>query len=121
MSGSEYPWIEVRDVTRASRFDLGWTSAECTLCGRTSFDNPETYTTQWTHDHAQTCHPRWTVRKRPCVHCSELGHTGSLWVVTNSNGTEIGCRNTFDAAVAYADHKARTFLSHELSTLGVRF
>lgn len=121
MSDSVYPWIEVRDVTRASRLDLGWTSADCTLCGRTSFDNAEPYTTQWMHDHAQVCHPRWTVRKRPCQHCSERGHNGSLWVVANSRGTEIGCRKTFEAAVAYADHKAKTFLRHELSTRGVQF
>lgn len=128
-SGGDYPWIEVYPVTRASKADLGWTRAECQRCGRTSHDNAEPYTEEWTHEHARKCHPRWTVRQGPCERCTErarkLGKDttrwSNVWVICDSTGRDVGCREQYEEAIASATRKAGIFLRNELTTLGVRF
>lgn len=113
-----YPWIDITPVTRASRADLGWTIADCMLCGKTSCENAEPYTEDWVHEHAQTCHPRWTVRKGPCARCvafhADPERWSNVWVIYNASGSEFGCRETFKEAQKYADRKAREFLRVEL-------
>lgn len=111
---SDYRWIDVFPVTRASRADLGWTVAECSRCFETSFENAEPYTEDWTHEHAQVCHPKWGVAKGPCEECLRGSLTPGEWVVYDSRGEVYGCRQSFDEAIQLADHKARIFLRGEL-------
>ena len=126
VSESDYPWIDITEVTRASRADLGWTIAECTLCLATSHENAEPYTDDWTHEHARNCHPRWYVRRDECRGCVDTHGTGHgaggqiVWVIKDSRGEIFGCRPTFAEAIAHADHKARKFLAGELIAAGWR-
>lgn len=113
MTSSDYPWITIETVER--RADLGWTRAECTLCGGSSLDNAEPYTEDWTHEHAQKCHPRWSVRRGLCHVCC----TGSaVWVIRSSNGDDIACRTSHAEAMRYAAHKAALFLRGEIVASG---
>lgn len=114
---SDYPWIEISPVTRASRVDLGQVNARCDLCGATSGDAHDKYIEEWSYDHAQECHPKWHVRKSLCGWC--VGEPVVLqrpqWVVYDSHGAEFGCRTSFAEAIQYADQRARTFLRMELT------
>lgn len=120
---SEYPWIEVETST-GGKGEMGWKIADCTLCLSTSGDNAEPYTYDWAHQHARTCHPRWYVRRGECPSCdgrhgTSYGAGGEIvWVIKDSRGEVFGCRPTFDEAIAYADHKAREFLTGELISAG---
>lgn len=123
---SAYPWIEIYRVTRPSRVDMGWIFAECNRCGRGSSENAEPYTEDWMHEHAQKCHPRWAVRKGDCQFCmaraaerEDSNYTGrGIWIVTDSHGSQFGCRQEFDEAIKYAQRQAAKFLRGELKWLG---
>ena len=114
MPESDYPWIDLGPASSLGKAEYGWTRAECSLCDRSSGDNAEPYTEDWMDEHAQECHPRWSVRRGLCKPCDDSGRQSGDWIISDSRGAQFGCRTTHSEAMDYAQHKARQFLAGEV-------